>query len=107
MAGLFTLGVFARNLLRENRRKNIFFFILRYIDTWPDTNPGFMPNKPNNISLIIPTRLRQLKGDIIISCDIKGAMKITKIFHLISTLGVMSLRLMHKINRHKIGGGRT
>ena len=34
MAGLFTPRVFERNLLRENSRRYIFFFIFRF-DVWP------------------------------------------------------------------------
>ena len=41
---LLTLRVFARNLLRGNRRKNI-FFIFRF-----DTNPSFTSNKPTGRS---------------------------------------------------------
>ena len=44
MAGLFTLIVFARNLLRGNRRKNT-FRILFWCLAW-DSDPGFTSNKP-------------------------------------------------------------
>ena len=37
---LFTLRVFARNLMRGNRRRNIFFHISFWCLTW-HTNPGF------------------------------------------------------------------
>ena len=44
MAILFTLKVFARNLLRGNRRRYIFLFCF---DVYPVTpNPGFTFNKP-------------------------------------------------------------
>ena len=41
---LFTLRVFARNLLRRNPRRNIFFHISFCCLTW-DTNLGFASNK--------------------------------------------------------------
>ena len=40
MAVLFTLRVFARNLLRGSRRRNIFFIYHFWWLTW-ETNPGF------------------------------------------------------------------
>ena len=46
MAGLF---IFASNLLRENRRWNIFFHISFWCLTW-DTNPGFT-SKPTHYLL--------------------------------------------------------
>ena len=42
--GLFTLRVFARNLLRGNRRRNTFFCISFWCLAW-DSNPGFSSNK--------------------------------------------------------------
>ena len=48
---LFTLKVFARNLLRGNPWRNIFFFhILFRCLTW-DTNPDFSSNKPRHYTL--------------------------------------------------------
>ena len=50
MAGLFALRVFGRNLLRENRWRNIFIFCF-HIPFWFlawDTNPCFMCNKPTH-----------------------------------------------------------
>ena len=46
MVSLFTLRIFAINLLRGNRRRNIFSFIFRF-----DTNPGFTSNKPTHYLL--------------------------------------------------------
>ena len=46
MAILFTLRVFARNLLRGNRRRNISFWWLAW-----DSNPGFSSNKPTHYLL--------------------------------------------------------
>ena len=40
----FTLRVFARNLLRGNRRRNTFCIPFRCL-AW-DSNPGFLSNKP-------------------------------------------------------------
>ena len=51
LAGLFTLRVFARNLLRKNRRRNIFFHISFWCLTW-DTKPGFMSYKPTHYLLV-------------------------------------------------------
>ena len=49
MAALFTLRVFARNLLRGNRRRNTFrIFIWRL--AW-GSNPGFSSNKPTHYIL--------------------------------------------------------
>ena len=50
IAGLFTLRVFASNLLRGNRRKNIFFHILFWWLTW-QTNPCFVSNKTTHCLL--------------------------------------------------------
>ena len=48
---LFALRVSARNLLRENRWRNIFFFHISFwCLTW-DTNPGFTSNKPTHYLL--------------------------------------------------------
>ena len=44
MAGLFTLRVFARNLLRGNRRRTIFFHISFFM-------PGLTSNKPRHYLL--------------------------------------------------------
>ena len=49
MAILFTLRVFARNLLRGNRRRNT-FCILFWCLAW-DSNPGFSSNKPTHYLL--------------------------------------------------------
>ena len=49
-ANLFTLGVFARNLLREIRRRNIFFHFSFSCLTWY-TNPSFTSNKPTHYLL--------------------------------------------------------
>ena len=49
MAGWFTLRVFARNLLRENRRRNT-FRISFWCLAW-DWNPGFSSNKPTHYVL--------------------------------------------------------
>ena len=49
MAILFTLRVFARNLLRENRQRNT-FRILFWCPAW-DSNPGFSSNKPTHYLL--------------------------------------------------------
>ena len=49
MAILFTLRVFARNLLRGNRRRNT-FRILFWCLAW-DSNPGFLSSKPTNYLL--------------------------------------------------------
>ena len=49
MAILFTLRVFARNLLRGNRRRNT-FCILFWCLAW-GSNPGFMSNKPTHCLL--------------------------------------------------------
>ena len=46
---LFTLRVFARNLLRGNRRRNT-FRILFWCLAW-DSNPGFSSNKPTHYLL--------------------------------------------------------
>ena len=46
---LFTLRVFARNLLRENRRRNT-FRILLWCLVW-GSNPGFSSNKPTHYLL--------------------------------------------------------
>ena len=50
MAGLFTFRVLARNLLRGNRRRNIFFYLLFWYLTF-DTNKGFTSNKPTHYLL--------------------------------------------------------
>ena len=48
---LFTLRIFARNLLRGNPRINIFFFhIMFWYLAW-DTNLGFTSNKPTHYLL--------------------------------------------------------
>ena len=44
-AGLFSLRVFARNLVRGNRRRKIFFQTSFWCMTW-HTNPGFTSNNP-------------------------------------------------------------
>ena len=49
MAILFTLRVFARNLLRGNRRRNT-FRISFWCLAW-DSNPGFSSNKPTHYLL--------------------------------------------------------
>ena len=49
MAFLFTLRVFARNLLRGNRRRNT-FRISFWCLAW-DSNPGFSSNKPTHYLL--------------------------------------------------------
>ena len=49
MAILFTLGGFARNLLRGNRRRNTFHISFRCL-TWI-SNPGFTSNKPTHYLL--------------------------------------------------------
>ena len=49
MAILFTLRVFAGNLLRGNRRRNIFRISLWCL-AW-DSNPGFSSNKPTHYLL--------------------------------------------------------
>ena len=46
MAILFTLRVFARNLLRGNRRRNKFRILFRCL-AWGST-PGFLSNKPTH-----------------------------------------------------------
>ena len=48
--GIFPLRVFARNLLRGNRRRNIFFHISFWYLTW-DMNPIFICNKPTHYLL--------------------------------------------------------
>ena len=56
MAIWFTLGVFARNLLRGYRRRNTFrilFWCLACV-----SNPGFSSNKPTNY--LLPRRYRPL-----------------------------------------------
>ena len=45
MANLFTLRVFARNLLRGNYRRNTFFCILFRCLAW-SSNPGYTSNNP-------------------------------------------------------------
>ena len=59
MAGLFTLRVFARNLLKGYRRRNTFRILFRCL-AW-GSNPGFSSNKPAhdhgpliNVTKIIP-----------------------------------------------------
>ena len=47
MVGLFTLRVIARNLVKENDRRNT-FCILFWCLAW-SSNPGFMSNKPHNL----------------------------------------------------------
>ena len=49
MAILFTLRIFARNLLRGNRRRNTFRISFR-CPAW-DSNPGFSSNKPTHYLL--------------------------------------------------------
>ena len=44
---LFTLRVFARNLLKENRQRKIFLSYFVFDVTW-DTVPSFMSNKPTH-----------------------------------------------------------
>ena len=68
MAILFTLRVFARNLLRGNRRRNI-FRISFWCLTW-GSNPGFSSNKPTHCLLDHddfrdkPETIDALKGNI-------------------------------------------
>ena len=50
MAILFTLIVFAKNLLRRNRRRNI-FRILFLCSAW-GSNPGFTSNEPTTLLCI-------------------------------------------------------
>ena len=51
MASLFTLRVFARNMLKEIAEEIIFFFHVSFrCLTW-DTNPGFSFNKPTHCLL--------------------------------------------------------
>ena len=46
----FTLRVFARNLLRGNRRRNNFSYFVLMSGLW-DSNPGFSSNKPTHYLL--------------------------------------------------------
>ena len=52
---IFTLRDFARNLLRENRRRNTFRFSFWCL-AW-DSNPGFMSNKPTHFLLAYSVEL--------------------------------------------------
>ena len=54
MAILFTLRVFARNLLSGNRRSNT-FRISFWCLAW-NSNPGFLSNKPTHYLLDVPTQ---------------------------------------------------
>ena len=57
MAGLFIVGVFARNLLRESRRRNIFFHI-----SFLMTDLGTLQTGPRRqiISLLITIEFQTL-----------------------------------------------
>ena len=69
---LFTLRVFARNLLKGNHRKNTFRILFWCLAL--GSNSGFLPNKPTHY--LLPTRQRWLpvttKNDV--SLEIKHTM---------------------------------
>ena len=74
---LFTLRVFARNLLRGNRRRNIFFSYFVLMSDLGVLNPRLSSNKPVHNLLVLlqqeisfsAINISMILSEVIITCD--------------------------------------